>query len=125
VATKIDFGRSEAAQLATLIRVVQQVYDDLYGNGDPGLKRRAEQFMSEAEGMRKEQERQHEENSVKLDKNNLKLNIILAVCAILTLILGACGTIIAVVQLKARSEPPSHTQTQSVASTTNRFDASN
>ena len=90
----IDFGDTHGEQLATVIRVVRDLHRDFYGNGDPGIKRKAEQFMSEAKGARDEQERQHKSNS-------MKLNIIIAICALLTVVLTACG-IIVTVEVSAR-----------------------
>lgn len=80
----IEFGVTHGEQLATLVRVVRDLHRDIYGNGTPGLKSKAESFMDKAAGVREEQERQHKQNS-------LKLNLIIALCAVGTLVIAALG----------------------------------
>ena len=87
---EIDFGDTHGEQLATLMRVVRDLHRDFYGNGQLGLKSKAESFMSEMKGAHAEQERQHEQNTV-------KLNWLLVICAVGTLLIGLFGVIYAVV----------------------------
>lgn len=83
---QIEFGDTPEAQLATLIVVVGSLYAEIHGNGQEGLKLKAERFMSEHNGAAAEQVRQHESNS-------RKLNIIMALCAVFTLGVLVIGTI--------------------------------
>jgi hypothetical protein len=79
VAQQIDFGDTQTEQLAVLMQCMRLLWTDVRGNGQAGLKQRAEAFMDEHEGARKEQERQHRSNS-------MKLNWLLALSAIATII---------------------------------------
>lgn len=88
--SEIDFGDTQGEQLATLMRVVRDLHRDFYGNGQLGLKFRAESFMSEMKGVHAEQERQHQQNSA-------KLNWLLVICAVGTLLIGLFGVIYAVI----------------------------
>ena len=85
----IEFGDTHGEQLATVVRVVRDLHRDIYGNGSPGLKKKAEEFMNIAEGVERERARQHKQNS-------FKLNLIIAICALLTVIIGACSIIVTV-----------------------------
>ena len=64
---ELDFGSTEEQKMATLIAVVRGLHRDFYGNGQPGLKKAAEDFMQNAIGAREEQERQHKQNRWRLD----------------------------------------------------------
>jgi hypothetical protein len=92
----IDFGDTHGEQLATLMRVVRDLHRDIYGNGNPGLKGKAEAFMSEARGVELEQTRRHRSNS-------FKLNFLMVMGAIATLIVTIVG-IFVTVQLARHSE---------------------
>ncbi len=100
--SEINFGATQGQQLATLMRVVSDMHRDLYGNGQKGLKAKAEDFMNQATGAVLEQEKQHEQNS-------LKLNWILAICAVGTLFLMTLGTIVTIeVTFRKASSDPAH-----------------
>lgn len=81
----IDFGFTQGEQLATLIRVVRDLHRDIYGNGEPGLKRKAESFMDMHNATEKERVRQHRENSRKL---NVIIALLTAIAAYIGLILS-------------------------------------
>ena len=85
----IEFGDTHGEQLATVVRVVRDLHRDIYGNGSPGLKKKAEEFMNIAEGVERERARQHKQNS-------FKLNLKIAICALLTVIIGGCSIIVTV-----------------------------
>jgi len=85
----IAYGESIEEQLAVLMRVVNDLRRDVYGNGSPGLKDKAERFMSEADGARKEQQMEQERNA-------RKLNWLLAICALATVMIGVMGLLVTV-----------------------------
>lgn len=85
----IDFGSSQGEQLATLVRVVRDMHRDFYGNGAPGIKRKAEAFMDQHAGAERESENQHRQNT-------RKLNFIAVVVSIVGIILTIVGIIISV-----------------------------
>jgi hypothetical protein len=97
--SQIDFGDTTADHLATLMSLMRTVHRDLYGNGQEGIKSKAERFMSEAEGARKEQDRQHQQNTT-------KLNWILALCAIATALIGALGCVYTIEAAKHSENDP-------------------
>ena len=72
----IDFGSSQGEQLATLVRVVRDMHRDFYGNGAPGIKRKAETFMDQHAGAERERENQHKSNTRKLNAIMLILTAI-------------------------------------------------
>ena len=85
----IEWGKSPTENVAILKRIVQQVCEDLYDNGQPGLISRVEAHMSEAIGASLEQARQHKANS-------LKLNIIMALAAVMALVISAVGIFVSI-----------------------------
>ena len=87
--SEIQFGQTHGEQLATLMRVVRDIHRDFYGNGSPGIKRRAEQFMDGHEAAQKEREHQHEQNS-------RKLNVLIAIATIILAIVGVATFFLAV-----------------------------
>jgi len=90
---QIDFGDTQSEQLATLMQMMRVLWPDIYGNGQEGIKKKAEDFMAEANGAQKEQERQQRQNS-------LKLNWILLLCAIVTAIVTTVGLIVTIKVVK-------------------------
>lgn len=72
-----------------LKRITQQICEDLYDNGQPGLISRVEAHMSEAIGASIEQRKQHESNS-------RKLNVIMALAAIMALVISVVGIFVTV-----------------------------
>lgn len=85
---KINFGATPVEQLATLMLVVDELHVDIRGNGQIGLKAKAENFMAEHDGVMKEQQRQHDSNSRKLNAIMVLLTLVIA----LTGVLGALVT---------------------------------
>lgn len=81
---RLDFGDTPVEQLATLMLVVGSLHADFYGNGQPGLKSKAEDFISTMEGIAEERERQHRQNSTKL---NLIIIFLAAIAAYIALFL--------------------------------------
>ena len=81
----IDWGTTQAEQAAVVRRVIQQVVEDLYDNGQPGLITRVEDFMTTHRALDEERRRQHSENSRKL---NLILAILMAIAAYIAIIVS-------------------------------------
>jgi hypothetical protein len=61
--------------------VVNDLHREIKGNGQPGLKQKAESFMSEYAGMRAQQQRQH-------DSNSRKLNALLVIGGLMTALIA-------------------------------------
>ena len=95
----IDFGDTPGEQQATLMLVVDGLHIVIHGNGQRGLKEKAETFMNEYAGMRAQQQLQHESNS-------RKLNLIGILVAVGTLIIGAVGLLVTVETMKRSDLDP-------------------
>ena len=86
---QIVWGSTPAENIAILKRITQQVCEDLYDNGQPGLITRVEAHMSEAIGASIEQRKQHESNS-------RKLNVIMVLAALMALVISVVGIFVTV-----------------------------
>lgn len=93
---EIEFGETTGEQLATLMVIVSGLHRDIHGNGQPGLKQKAEQFMSEHIGAQAEQQRQH-------DSNTRKLNALIVI-GTLMIALMAVASFVATIELTKHAQ---------------------
>ena len=84
----IDFGDTPSEQLATLMYIVGTLYRDIHGNGQPGLKRRAETFMDGREALELEQEKRHKANTARL---NIIIALLIAIAAYIAIVVSLHG----------------------------------
>lgn len=81
----IDWGKTPAESQAILKRVMQQVVDDLYDNGQKGLISRVEEFMTQHEATDRERRRQHESNTARL---NIIIGLLIAIAAYIAIVVS-------------------------------------
>ena len=86
----IEFGVTHGEQLATLMRVVRDLHRDVYGNGAPGIKRKAESFMDRHDGIEEERRNQHRANTARL---NIIIGLLIAIAAYIAIVVSLHGPI--------------------------------
>lgn len=79
-----------------LMAVVNQLNADINGNGQDGLKKKAEAFMNAHDGAEAERTRQHNENKARLDRLNFRFVVFGAIISFFGLVVAIAAIIVTV-----------------------------
>ena len=81
----IDWGDTPEERGATMRGLMQQVCNDLYDNGQPGLISRVEAFMTTHAAQEHERDKQHKQNT---DRLNIIIGLLIAIAAYIAIVVS-------------------------------------
>jgi hypothetical protein len=82
---RIEWGDTPEERGAVMRRLMQQVCEDLYDNGQPGLISRVEDFMTTHRALDEERKQQHKANT---DRLNIIIGLLIAIAAYIAIVVS-------------------------------------